>query len=201
MPTPTPMPRAVLFDADGVVQRNPPGWFDELHAFVGPGRGRAFVDDIFATEQSAMTGERSFREVLDDVGSRWGVTERVDELMAHWRRIQVCAPTLEVVAELRKRGTRCFLASNQHAFRARVMDDLGYRELFDGAFYSCDLGALKSSPTFFTGILAALGVPPQDVLLVDDSEEYVETARACGLRAVLWSLDDGIAQLREVVGA
>jgi putative hydrolase of the HAD superfamily len=187
--------RAVLFDADGVVQQNPAGWFDDLHAFVPHGQGRAFVDDIFDTERPAMTGERGFRDVLAEVAARWGIPERVDELVGHWRRVQVNAPVLGLVRDLRAAGTRCYLASNQHAYRARAMDDLGYRDAFDGCFYSCDLGVLKSEPRFFEQVLGLLGLPAEDVLLVDDAEEYVETARRCGMRATRWSFDDGIDTL------
>ena len=190
------MLRAVLFDADGVVQQNPPAWFDDLHALVPAGQGRAFVDDIFATEKEAMTGARSFRDVLDEVAARWPVTGSVDELIGHWRRIEVCSATVELVRELRRTGVRCYLATNQHAYRAAAMADLGYRDLFDGSFYSCDLGATKSEPAFFTAVLEHLDVPADEVLLVDDAEEYVETARRCGLRAVRWSIDDGIEKLR-----
>jgi putative hydrolase of the HAD superfamily len=192
---PTPKPRAVLLDADGVVQQNPSGWFEDLHGFVPAGQGRTFVDDIFATEKAAMVGERSFHEVLEEVAARWGVAHRLDELLAQWRRVEVSRPVVELVEELRARGIRCCLASNQHAYRARVMDDLGYRDLFDAAFYSCDLGVLKSSEVFFERVLEALGLPAGEVLLVDDSEEYVDTARRCGLQAVQWSLADTTAGL------
>jgi putative hydrolase of the HAD superfamily len=196
----TPVLRAVLFDADGVVQQNPPTWFDDLHAMVPDGQGRAFVDDIFATEKEAMTGTRSFRDVLDEVVARWPVAVPVDELMSYWRRIEVCADTVELVGDLRRTGVRCFLASNQHAYRARAMDDLGYRELFDDSFYSCDLGVLKSEPAFFRAVVERLDLPGDEVLLVDDAEEYVEAARVCGLRAVRWRIGDGIAKLRAAVG-
>jgi putative hydrolase of the HAD superfamily len=195
----TPVLRAVLFDADGVMQRNPSAWFDDLHALVPAGQGRAFVDDIFVTEKEAMTGTRSFREVLDEVAARWPVAVPVDELIRHWRRIEVCPATVELVRELRRTGVRCYLATNQHAYRAAAMADLGYRDLFDGAFYSCDLGATKSEPAFFTAVLEHLDLPAEEVLLVDDAEEYVETARRCGLQAVRWHIGDGLERLRSAI--
>ena len=192
--------RAVLFDADGVVQRNPPGWFDHLHDMVAPGRGRQFVDDVFETEKPAMRGRRDFRGVLTEVTRRWGVDARLDELLDHWHRIEVNAPVVEVVGELRASGIRCCLASNQHAHRAAFMRrGLGYDEVFDEQFYSCDLGVLKSSPAYFTQVLETLGLPAEQVLFVDDSDSYVETAREVGLLAETWSIRDGVGQLREVL--
>ncbi len=191
---------AVLFDADGVVQDNPAGWFDELHALVAPGRGREFVDDVFDTEKPAMRGRRDFRAVLAEVASRWGLSGRVEELLDHWRRIDVHAAVLEVVGELRASGVRCYLASNQHAHRAAYMrSGLGYDEVFDAQFYSCDLGVLKSSPDFFVRALRDIGAAAEETLFVDDSEAYVETARGVGLLAEQWCVADGIGVLRALL--
>ncbi len=191
---------AVLLDADGVVQGNPEGWYDHLHALVAPGHGREFVDDVFETEKPAMRGRREFRSVLAEVATRWHLDARVDDLLGHWHRIDVHAPVLEVVGELRASGVRCCLASNQHAHRAAFMRrGLGYDEVFDEQFYSCDLGALKSSPAYFTQVLEALGLPAEQVLFVDDSDSYVETAREVGLLAETWSIRDGVGQLRALL--
>jgi putative hydrolase of the HAD superfamily len=188
---------AVLFDADGVVQSNPPGWFDQLHGLVAPGRGRAFVDDVFETERSAMRGRREFRSVLAEVAGRWGLDVRLEELLEHWHRIEVNAPVLELVGELRASGVHCCLASNQNAHRAAYMRrELGYDAVFDDQFYSCELGEMKSSPAFFTLVLDRLALAPEEVLFVDDSDEYVETARGVGVLAETWTGTDGVDELR-----
>ncbi len=188
---------AVLFDADGVVQANPPGWFDQLHDLVAPGRGRDFVDDVFETERSAMRGRREFRSVLAEVAGRWELDVRLEELLEHWRRIEVNAPVLELVGELRASGVLCCLASNQNAHRAAYMRrELGYDAVFDDQFYSCELGELKSSPAFFTLVLERLALPAEEVLFVDDSDQYVEAARAVGMLAEEWSAREGVGELR-----
>lgn len=190
--------RVLLLDADGVVQQNPPGWLDRLRAVVPD--GEAFTDELFAAERPAMTGQRCFPEVLAEVAGRWQVADRVEELLGHWRAIEPAAETLELARRARRNGLDCYLASNQHAYRAAFMREaLGYDAVFTGQFYSCDLGALKSSPEFFERVLARLGVPPGQVVFVDDSEEYVDQARAVGLRAVRWSVDDGIPRLRQLL--
>lgn len=193
--------RAVLLDADGVAQVNPSGWLDSLRAIVDRGRGGEFTEDLFATEKAAMVGDRDFREVVREVAERWHVAERVDDLLQHWRRVEVVTATLELVGDLRARGVRCYLVSNQNAFRAAFMQDaLGYRRVFDGAFYSCDLGVLKSSERFFEQVLEQVGLPREDVVLVDDNEEYVAVARRCGLGAVCWSTAEETSVLRTALG-
>ena len=44
-------------------------------------------------------------------------------------------------------------------------------------------------------MLESIGLPAEDVLLVDDAEEYVENARRCGMRATCWSFADGLDAL------
>ena len=190
--------RVLLLDADGVVQQNPPGWLERLRGVVAD--GEAFTDELFAAEQPAMTGDRRFPDVLGEVAARWGVGDLVEDLLAHWRDVEPCAETLDVVARARRHGIDCYLASNQNAYRAAFMrTGLGYDDVFTGQFYSCDLGALKSSPAFFERVLARLRMPAAEVLFVDDSEEYVDQARSVGLRAVHWCVGDGTPRLRALL--
>jgi putative hydrolase of the HAD superfamily len=195
-------PRAALLDADGVMQTNPDGWQDDLAAMVPEGRGEEFVADMFASERPAMAGDRAFQTVVREVAARWGLTDRLGELLAHWWRIEVVPGTVSVVRDLRAQGLRCFLATYQHDHRAAYMrGTLGYDDLFDGQFYSCELGVMKPDPHFFTKVLAAVDLPAEAVLLVDDNEEYVEAAGRLGLQAELWSVGDGADLLRRRLAA
>ena len=143
------MVRAVLVDADGVLQVNADDWLDRLRAFVPATDGDEFVDDLFAAEKPAMRGERRFADVVADVCARWGLTGREDELVDHWRHAIVQPEVVEVVRELRAAGIACHLATNQNDVRAAyLLDDLGYADLFDSTFCSCELGTTKDDPAF-----------------------------------------------------
>lgn len=96
--------RAVLFDADGVVQSNPEGWLDRLLAMPDPPDGPDFVDHVFRAEKPAMTGEQDFRQVLRYAVHRWRLDEHVDELLDHWRDVEVSQPTIAVVRRLQDLG-------------------------------------------------------------------------------------------------
>ncbi len=90
------------------------------------------------------------------------------------------------------------VATNQDTRRmaalAPILDGLPV----DGVFASCDLGERKPEAAFFTAVLAVLGVPADDCLLVDDSPANVAGARAAGLQAVQYS---SVAQLRGELAA
>lgn len=192
--------RAVLLDADGVLQVNPHGWDDDLRAVVPADHADAFVADLFETDHRAMTGARSFEQVVAEVTDRWGVGHRAEDVVGHWRRIEVVTDTVELAVELRAAGIGCHLATNQDELRASYMrEDLGYEELLDSTFSSCDLGVTKSDPDFFTQVVTTLGLEPVQVLHVDDKQEYADAARSAGLHAVVWSVDDGPARLRQAL--
>jgi putative hydrolase of the HAD superfamily len=106
------------------------------------------------------------------------------------------------VRELRAAGVACHLATNQNDVRAAyLLDDLGYADLFDEVFCSCEIGATKDDPRFFAAVEERLGLPLPELLLVDDGEAYVDCARAVGMRAVLWCVDDGVDTLRRLLAA
>ena len=192
--------RAVLLDADGVMQANPPGWIDDVTTGVADAGG--FAQDLFASERAAMVGERPFVDVLHEVCGRWHVEGGAGHLLHQWRRVEVSPGMVGLVRRLRAGGTPCHLVSNQNDVRAAFLrDDCGYGDLFDSLFLSCELGALKDDPAYWAEVVAALGVPAGDLLVVDDGARYVDTARRCGLRGAQWTIDDGQRRLGEILAA
>jgi putative hydrolase of the HAD superfamily len=159
---------------------------------VEPARREEFADDLFAAEADSMRGRRPFADVLAEVCGRWGVRDRADELAGQWRRVEVDPGMVGLVRGLRATGLPCHLVTNQNDQRAaHLRDCLGYGDLFDRIFASCELGLTKSDDGFYERVVAALGPAPSRVLVVDDSSDHVAAARRAGLRAVRWSLADG----------
>jgi putative hydrolase of the HAD superfamily len=192
--------RALLLDADGVVQTNPAGWYDELVGRLSERAGDDFARAVFSAEQPAMVGRRRFEDVLAEVAGRWSLDDRLPRLLEHWHRVEVVPGVLPLVAQLRAAGLPCYLASNQHAHRAEYMRRaLGYDDAFTGQFYSCEIGVTKDEPAYFERVCAKLGEPADQVLFVDDKQGYVDTARATGLRAACWCHDDGVPALRDLL--
>ena len=190
---------AVLWDADGVLQDVPDGWEATMRPAVGH-----LVDDLDAflaeaveLERSALRGEGRWVEILPRLLQRWGIPEAYDAALKVWLTIEPVMESRELVREVRASGVRCYLATNQDEHRGRYMhEELGYRDLLDGEFYSHEIGAAKPEPAYFTAILARLDLPAEAVLFVDDSARNVESARALGLRAEQWHTSDGAPALR-----
>lgn len=181
--------RAILFDADGVIQR-PGADFRAACAAVLGSSGEPverFMREVFALEKPALTGQRDFVADLMEVLGRHNVAERLSDALAIWTAIEIDAAMHAGIAELRKQGLVCCLATNQQPYRSRYMSEsLGYGQLFDHEFYSCALGVAKPDPSYFRAIAERLALPPEHLLFIDDHEPNVLAAREVGLQAALF---------------
>lgn len=190
--------RAVLWDADGVLQHLPAGWEASMRPVVGHllDDVEAFLTEAFEAERPALTGHARWVEVLPRLLEKWGIEDSYDDALRVWLTIEPVAETRELVEALRSEGVRCYLATNQDEHRGRHMhENLGYAELFDDCFYSYELGVAKPDPAYFSAVIDRLGLPEDEVLFVDDSSANVEAARSVGLRAETWHVDEGVDAL------
>lgn len=188
--------RAVLFDADGVLQYVPGNFADRLAAAHGlrGERADAFARALFAMEVGAAQGRTPFAQGLAALIAEWQLPVTLARMLDVWQHVAMYDGVREVVGALRARGIRCALATNQHDVRAGYLSDtLGYTQLFDVECYSCRLGARKPEPAFFTAAVAMVGCSAKETLLIDDTAANVEAACALGLQAVLHLPEQGAA--------
>ena len=190
---------AVLFDADGVVQRPSRDWWSRLTSLV-PTDGDAFVADLMAAEKPSLVGKGDFRDAVAEVLQRWNSPVSIDEALEPWRWFEAEPAVVEMIGQLRAAGIGCHLATNQQAYRRAIMqDERGYGAWFDQTFYSCDVGLAKPDPAYFRAILAAIDVPASSVLFIDDNENNVAAALGVGLRAEVYDLSAGVEALAELL--
>ncbi|CUR55127.1 HAD-superfamily hydrolase, subfamily IA, variant 3 [metagenome] len=192
------MIRHVLFDADGVLQTRPGGWVGPLRPLLGE-RSEAFLADVMGAEEAGLHGREDFVAVLGSIMAAYGLSGAPADLYAElWLEIGVDEAMLALVHELRAAGLGVHLGTNQQWPRAAYMrESLGYDQLFDESFYSCELGIAKPAPGFFLAAVSTIGAAAGEVLFVDDLAVNVAGAQAAGLAAEQWTLADGLGVLRE----
>jgi len=199
-PSPPPLPplgttpvRAVLLDADGVLQLIGTPWYQAL----SDGGGEPFAKALLAGEGDALAGRESLRDLLDRLIVELGLAGDADELMDLWRRATPDPLAWELVRELRASGYLTVLATNQQRERREWMRTaLGYDGLCDIDAYSCLLGVAKPDPDYFRAVLTMARVDADEALFVDDSAENIATASALGLRTLHHPTDSGGRVLR-----
>jgi putative hydrolase of the HAD superfamily len=196
-----PTTRAVLLDADGVVQLPGSTWSASLGALCGdPSRADEFLTDVFGAERPCLTGAADFEAALGKVLRKWGSTVSVEVALRVWTEIEPATDILDLVRFLRSSGISVSLATNQQAHRANFMtNSLGYRAYFDHLLYSCELGFTKPSLEYFSSALAKIAIEPSEVLFIDDHEANVSAARSCRLHGERFHLSEGVGRIHEIL--
>ena len=175
------MVRAVLFDVDGVLVH--PWRFRATLARdhgITPDMTAAFFQGPFIR---CVQGQADVLEVLPAFLASWGWPGSATEFVARWLSVENAPDdaVLGVVTDIRRSGIPCFVASTQERRRAQYLaTEMRFDQLFDGLFFSCDLGVEKPNEGFFTAIAHRLGRSGTELLFIDDVRENVEGARAAG---------------------
>ncbi|QHO90490.1 hydrolase [Actinomyces sp. 432] len=188
--------RAVLLDADGVLQFIGTPWDQALTA----GGGAEFCRRLLAEEAAALEGRESLRTLLERLVDELELTTGAEQLLELWWQATPDPLAWQTVRDLKAAGYTTVLATNQqHERRAWMRAALGYDGLCDVDAYSCTLGVAKPSPDYFRAVLDLAGADPDEALFVDDNATNVSAAAAIGIRTVHHPADAGGALLRQEV--
>lgn len=188
--------RAVLLDADGVLQLIGTPWDEALTR----GGGSVFASALLNSETDALAGRESLTELLERLVNRLGLETTASDLLGLWYRATPDPPAWQLVGDLRSAGYTTVLATNQQwERRAWMREHLGYDGLCDIDAYSCTLGVAKPDAAYFHRLLELTGVAPGQALFVDDSVTNIVAAREVGLRTIHHPADAGGELLRREI--
>jgi epoxide hydrolase-like predicted phosphatase len=171
---------------------------------LGKAMGRAAEEHgdnpLFALERGEIT-ESEFRARIEAHLDGGFDLARLHALLQD--RLQPNAPMIEFVRELRGRGLRAALLTNnvrewEPLWRAKLpeVDDL-FEVVVDSAF----VGLRKPDPAIYALTLERLGgVEATDCVFVDDLEPNCEAARALGMAAVRFeTAEQAIAEIESAL--
>ena len=175
------MGRAVIFDVDGVLVHP---WRFRSTLWRDYGISSEVTSVFFRGPfLDCLEGRADLLEVLPPFLQQWRWPGSARDFVETWLTVEN-APNhdvLMVVAEVRSSGIPAFVASTQEQHRARYLaTEMRFGEMFDGLFFSSDLGICKPSENFFKAIADRLERPAHDLLFFDDSAENVRGAKAAG---------------------
>ena len=102
---------------------------------------------------------------------------------------------LDFVRAARGRGIRTGLISN--SWGSQRYDRILLDELFDGIVISGDVGVRKPDPAIYMLGAAAIGLPPQECVYVDDLPGNLKPARELGMTTVRHRTPDETLQILE----
>jgi putative hydrolase of the HAD superfamily len=136
--------------------------------------------------KQAAIGEVDIREVLPPYLEKWGWKGNVEDFLQYWYEGErdIDKRVMEAVQDLRQKGTKVYLASDNEAGQAGyLMEEVRLQDDFDGGFFSSILGVTKSQPEFFEKVANELKVEPNQIEYWDDDSKNVNVARKVGVNA------------------
>jgi len=198
MPTRT----TVVFDLGGVlIDWNPRHLYHKL--FAGDDAAMEhFLANICTTEWNLQQdGGRPFAEACAELKSEHpdhaGMIDawflRFDEMMAG-----PIAETVEIMAELRDRGTPLYALSNWSAETFPFAQKrFHFLQWFQGILLSAEVRLTKPDPRIFQHFLQVFALDPAQAVYIDDLPRNVEAAGALGMHAILFT--NSVELRRELV--
>ncbi|NVZ94394.1 HAD family phosphatase [Pseudomonas sp. D6002] len=194
------MIHAIMVDVDGVLINGRPAdgrpWASEIEADLGISNADLNREFFGPYWSDIIVGHSGLAEQLKLALARLTPSVPHEDLIAYWfaSDARLNRPLLEALAQLRERGTKVFLATNQEHLRsAYLMDQLGLGPHVDGIYYSAALGSHKPERDFFEQTAALSGFAPEQLLLIDDTPANVVAARQLGWNAVLWTAGSSLS--------
>lgn len=179
------MRRGLLVDYGGVLTTN---LFASFAAFcTAEGLDPQALRQAFAGDEEAARllvrfekGQMEEAEFEVALAGKLGVAPEglIDRLFAE---LQADALVIDVVARARRGGVRCGLLSNSWGHR---YDRSQWEEMFDVTVISGEVGLRKPDPEIYVLAAKRLGLPPQDIVFVDDIPQNLAPAEALGMTTV-----------------
>jgi len=191
------MTKAILFDLDGVVVVNKGKKFSErLSEKLGIPLER--ISEFFINDfKECSFGRADLKVKIAPYLVKWGYKGTAEDLLQFWFEDEGTADkeVLRVVADLRSKGVRCYIATRQEKYRKEyLLEQVGLRDHFDGIFCTCDVGFDKSEKGYWDYVFNELDLRPEEIMFFCDGKKNVDVAEGLGVQAYFY---DGIDLLKE----
>lgn len=179
--------KAVVFDGEGMVITSEKFYLNLVRSF---GTKAEIINSFYANEyQLCLLGKANMKKELKPYLDQLGGQQGIEDFLNNWftSEDKVDPRIIETISELKKKGVKCYLATNQDEYHASYMlEQMSFETIFDKVFFSYQIGYLKPQKEFYEYISAQLekeGLGRQEILFWDDRENNVEICQAMGLKA------------------
>jgi len=180
--------KCVLFDADGVVIDSEmfSDQYQKEHNISNEEMLPFFKGDFM----DCIVGKADLIELVKPWLPKWKWEGTVEEFLEFWFKAEhkVDERVVNIIQRLRKKGIKCYLATNQEKYRTQYMKNhMGFEGIFDHLFSSSDIGFRKTEKEFYEFILKEIKnehkIYPHEILFFDNTQENVDKAKELDIDA------------------
>lgn len=186
--------KVVLFDVDGVLIRAPK-LFSEVYCQKYNVDSEK-LEPFFKSKEfkACSVGAMDLKEAILIHNDKWQWKGDPSELINEWLQAENFPniDLLNIVKDLREDGIKVYVVTQQERYRKDFLNEIVFKEKFDGFFASCDLGLHKDTAEFWKKILDMLiqndqHLTPEDIFYFDDKQRLVDLAKSLGVNAFLYT--------------
>jgi putative hydrolase of the HAD superfamily len=180
-----------LFDFDGVLTTDKTGSLTTTRCLSErTGIELAQVQAVFRKFNNDLTlGRTTHEQVWDSLCGELGQNLSIDLLKEAFESTPMSERMLRLARELRSRYSVGIVTDNKKD-RIDCLEKLhGLSSVFDPITVSAEVGLGKDDPRIFLGVLARLGIDPDECVFIDNSRENLIAPGSLGIKTIYFDDD------------
>lgn len=135
-------------------------------------------------ELGAISEDAFWKKFLTEAGAK---SMDIGKAKALWRKYFAEKPgMLALLAELKEKYTLAVASSTGEEWLAYKKETYHLDDYFSDYFTTWEFHIKKAEKEFFQRIIQKLGVLPEEILLVDDTQKVLDVAQSEGIQTVLF---------------
>ena len=203
------MIKALVFDMGGVLIRlngqrcvdafKKKAGFDDIEDYLDLFHQKGFIGEF---EKGAINEDEFYRRCLEHC--RPGTTPDVLEECLDEILVDVNPSAVSLIKECEGKYPM-YVLSNNNPISLRCFEKMLVQagipmdKVFKEIFFSFRMKVLKPSREIYERMIAAIGLPPEEILFIDDSEKNVTGAEAVGLKTLHYRPDGDLRTQVEIL--
>jgi len=199
--------KAILFDVDGVMtygfENGEYKWPKQIAEKYNLDLTK--IHNFFRDNQEPWVGTGDLKKQIESYLKDCGWQLSVDEFLEEWFNFDYhpVKETINLAKKLKEMGYTVAVATQQESYRNQFLkDNLLPQGLFEEVFSTCDVGFTKKDLNFWKHITDKLELTPNQIVMIDDNPEVLETSKKIGFKTILYlhgitNIDHDIKSLLE----
>lgn len=184
--------RALIFDCFGVLCVGTRSFIMS----VCPKPHQQHLDDLFRQADYGFISAREFRQ---QATALLGMSEE-KFIALHQQHLHRDERMIELLQHLRSQYLIGLLTNANDAIIRQLFTEHELQQLFSDVLISSEVGIVKPQRELFELAATRLGVQPEACVMIDDSSENIDGARAAGMNGVVFNDVDQCQQALQEFG-